>query len=213
MRLSARNLCGGFILTLAVAVFVLSIVLGYLISTEFMVFAFPLFITTLMCGVKCMEPCAAQSHDDESEAEAHHLNLNNPTQLTYGTMHHQDSDDTATSDDDDGDDDGKCDNSDDKPPGSTSSRAKASASGPLALQDWLDSSDAPKPNTTATNNGSPSDNRDDDDSKICIICLDRPREMVFRKCGHMCLCHKCCKRMRRCPICQRKGKAVRVQLV
>eukprot|EP00301_Raphidiophrys_heterophryoidea_P022427 c6585_g1_i2.p3 GENE.c6585_g1_i2~~c6585_g1_i2.p3 ORF type:complete len:113 (+),score=21.00 c6585_g1_i2:354-692(+) len=54
---------------------------------------------------------------------------------------------------------------------------------------------------------------EENDDKLCIACVDRPREMVFRKCGHMCLCAQCCKKMNRCPICQRKGHAVKVLFV
>eukprot|EP00301_Raphidiophrys_heterophryoidea_P027771 c9817_g1_i3.p1 GENE.c9817_g1_i3~~c9817_g1_i3.p1 ORF type:complete len:154 (+),score=25.42 c9817_g1_i3:291-752(+) len=53
------------------------------------------------------------------------------------------------------------------------------------------------------------------DPKICIACLERRRVMVFRKCGHMCLCEECFHRMnvKQCPVCQKRGKAVKVFLV
>eukprot|EP00298_Acanthocystis_sp_HF-20_P028832 c7679_g1_i1.p1 GENE.c7679_g1_i1~~c7679_g1_i1.p1 ORF type:complete len:103 (+),score=38.39 c7679_g1_i1:23-310(+) len=50
------------------------------------------------------------------------------------------------------------------------------------------------------------------DPTLCIVCLDRPKETIFKKCGHMSVCEHCSKKLTKCPICQRKGKAMRVFL-
>jgi hypothetical protein len=45
---------------------------------------------------------------------------------------------------------------------------------------------------------------DDDDSTICVICMDNEREIALTPCGHRCLCPGCAERLEkpRCPICQ-----------
>lgn len=54
---------------------------------------------------------------------------------------------------------------------------------------------------------------DDDDEKLCIVCLDRPKVMAILPCGHMCLCEKCGEMYKKdktktCPECRRKIEGV-----
>jgi hypothetical protein len=45
-----------------------------------------------------------------------------------------------------------------------------------------------------------------EDNQICAVCLDKPKDTVFYRCGHLACCHNCAlslKRMRQpCPICR-----------
>ena len=43
-------------------------------------------------------------------------------------------------------------------------------------------------------------------SGLCIICLERPRQIVFQPCLHLCLCTECSQRLpnRQCPICRQR---------
>ena len=39
--------------------------------------------------------------------------------------------------------------------------------------------------------------------KICVVCLDLPRNTCFFPCGHICVCFACSKRISsKCPICR-----------
>ena len=45
----------------------------------------------------------------------------------------------------------------------------------------------------------------------CVVCMDRPLEMVFVPCGHICVCEPCSSQITRCPICRtRTQMAVKV---
>merc|ERR1711915_850741 len=41
----------------------------------------------------------------------------------------------------------------------------------------------------------------------CIVCLDNPREVLLKGCGHVCVCADCANRIRhetnRCPVCRK----------
>lgn len=40
------------------------------------------------------------------------------------------------------------------------------------------------------------------DSMTCTVCLDRPKEMTFRPCGHLTTCHQCAELLFTCPLCR-----------
>lgn len=40
------------------------------------------------------------------------------------------------------------------------------------------------------------------ESKICVVCMDKPIQMVITKCGHMVLCSECCAKLDKCPVCR-----------
>ncbi|EGB05786.1 hypothetical protein AURANDRAFT_30336, partial [Aureococcus anophagefferens] len=40
------------------------------------------------------------------------------------------------------------------------------------------------------------------DSRTCVCCLDRPRNMVLLDCMHVVACEACAPRLRECPMCR-----------
>ena len=47
-------------------------------------------------------------------------------------------------------------------------------------------------------------NVDDNDVTSCIICLERPRDVVLLECGHVYTCKQCTERLQMCPVCRHK---------
>ncbi|KAK7285063.1 hypothetical protein RJT34_19821 [Clitoria ternatea] len=51
-----------------------------------------------------------------------------------------------------------------------------------------------------------SDLDENDEGKVCVICLSEPRDTIVHPCRHMCMCSECAKVLRfqtnRCPICR-----------
>ncbi len=41
------------------------------------------------------------------------------------------------------------------------------------------------------------------DSKQCVVCLDKPRELMIRPCNHYCVCRNCRRKINKCPMCTR----------
>ena len=39
------------------------------------------------------------------------------------------------------------------------------------------------------------------EAKQCVVCMDRPREIMMRPCNHYCVCEECSGKLSRCPIC------------
>ena len=49
-----------------------------------------------------------------------------------------------------------------------------------------------------------------EDARLCVVCLDADRTHMFRVCHHVCVCEPCSIVLRKCPMCQRDGTAVKV---
>ena len=41
-----------------------------------------------------------------------------------------------------------------------------------------------------------------DDSKLCSVCLDQEKSIMLEPCRHVCLCQECAPRVTNCPICR-----------
>ncbi|XP_031573603.1 mitochondrial ubiquitin ligase activator of NFKB 1-like [Actinia tenebrosa] len=39
--------------------------------------------------------------------------------------------------------------------------------------------------------------------ETCVVCLDRPRNVVILDCGHICACRECAEQVTECPVCRR----------
>lgn len=42
-----------------------------------------------------------------------------------------------------------------------------------------------------------------DQQGACVICMDRPRNVVILDCGHICCCLDCARQVNSCPVCRR----------
>ena len=47
------------------------------------------------------------------------------------------------------------------------------------------------------------------DTEACVICYQNPKNTVFYKCGHKCVCSECADQFKKfyedkCPICRQK---------
>ena len=38
----------------------------------------------------------------------------------------------------------------------------------------------------------------------CVVCMSKPKSIVFYPCKHKCVCETCSQRMSQCPICRAK---------
>ena len=48
-------------------------------------------------------------------------------------------------------------------------------------------------------------------ARTCVVCLEDPTNVVFKKCGHLCVCSGCVHRLKnRCPLCRRSSGTLRV---
>lgn len=45
---------------------------------------------------------------------------------------------------------------------------------------------------------------------LCVICLEREHDAVFRDCGHLAACSQCAAKLAKCPICRGVGPVIRV---
>eukprot|EP00798_Chlamydomonas_sp_ICE-L_P008318 gene8318-1593_t len=54
------------------------------------------------------------------------------------------------------------------------------------------------------------DHDDDRTRDTCVVCIDRPIEMVFPVCGHFCCCYECGQKMKRCPVCRTSSTPIKV---
>ena len=48
-----------------------------------------------------------------------------------------------------------------------------------------------------------------DTEELCVVCLAKPYDTVFPRCGHLCVCQGCAFRMGRCPICRTASRPIR----
>jgi hypothetical protein len=56
---------------------------------------------------------------------------------------------------------------------------------------------------------------EEENANVCVICMDRPPQLRFQTCGHVCTCHNCYNNLRGvsncCPLCrQQMGTVITV---
>ena len=87
-------------------------------------------------------------------------------------------------------------------------RSRAAKSIQRAVRAWLPSlavAATPRPPTQSGNEA------DDQDQTLCVVCLERPRVMLFLACAHLCACEECAPLMMgSCPLCRAEGATLRV---
>jgi len=52
-------------------------------------------------------------------------------------------------------------------------------------------------------------NKKSEEENFCVVCMERPKSMVFVPCGHLCACEKCAESLKQCPICRQDGKTIK----
>lgn len=46
------------------------------------------------------------------------------------------------------------------------------------------------------------DDNENNDQELCCICLNNKKDMVIKKCGHVCMCKNCSLNINKCPMCR-----------
>jgi hypothetical protein len=66
--------------------------------------------------------------------------------------------------------------------------------------------------TTNQNGTSHSANNNEDEERLCVICLVNDRDTTVLPCRHMCMCHECAQELRKqtskCPICRKEVESL-----
>ena len=84
-------------------------------------------------------------------------------------------------------------------------RSRAAKSIQRAVRAWLPSL------AVAATPAQSGDEADDQDQTLCVVCLERPRVMLFLTCAHLCACEECAPLMMgSCPLCRAEGATLRV---
>ena len=84
-------------------------------------------------------------------------------------------------------------------------RSRAAKSIQRAVRAWLPSL------AVAATPAQSSNAVDDQDQTLCVVCLERPRVMLFLTCAHLCACEECAPLMMgSCPLCRAEGATLRV---
>ena len=90
-------------------------------------------------------------------------------------------------------------------------RSRAAKHMQSSVRTWLLSRDTPPVMSsipaTAVEIGSECDG---EDQSLCVVCLERPRVMLFLTCAHLCACEACAPLMHACPLCRAEGALLRV---
>ena len=93
-------------------------------------------------------------------------------------------------------------------------RSRAAKHMQSSVRTWLMSRDTPSVTSSipATAMESGSECCDGDDQSLCVVCLERPRVVLFLACAHLCACEVCAPLMLACPLCRAEGATLRVYI-
>jgi hypothetical protein len=64
-----------------------------------------------------------------------------------------------------------------------------------------DASNATPKKRTRIPKDSAKDEEKQDDTPLCVVCLDNPKTTAFSPCGHRCVCETCATKLQNCPLC------------
>ena len=83
-------------------------------------------------------------------------------------------------------------------------RSRAARHIQRSVRTWFLSKDTPPVTSsilvaTAVERGNEGD---DEDQSLCVVCLERPRVILFLTCAHLCACEACASLMHACPLCR-----------
>jgi len=90
-------------------------------------------------------------------------------------------------------------------------RSRAAKHIQSSVRTWLLSIDTPPVISSIPATGVESGNEGDgEDQSLCVVCLERPRVVLFLTCAHLCACEACAPLMHACPLCRAEGATLRV---
>jgi len=52
--------------------------------------------------------------------------------------------------------------------------------------------------------------KDEEESSLCVICMENEKKLLLIPCGHYCLCEKCKEKILQCPICRKDIQQVHI---
>ena len=90
-------------------------------------------------------------------------------------------------------------------------RSRAAKHIQSSVRTWLLSRDTPPVISSIPATAVESGNEGDgEDQSLCVVCLERPRVVLFLTCAHLCACEACAPLMHACPLCRAEGATLRV---
>ena len=86
-------------------------------------------------------------------------------------------------------------------------RSRAAKSLQRSVRTWLSPRVVASATSSISPTAAPGCNEDD---VLCVVCIERPRVMLFLGCAHLCACEDCASLLVACPLCRAVGVTMRV---